>query len=202
MATLIEGKQFNGLYSSRGSFYVNDKLAPESCRVSFHHGYRSLQKYSPIRGFYYSLKYDQNINQIINILTKIENKIHLPEEHCLKICNCNKAIYVQTSAWWDDPIRLTLLTILLRDIKFDSLAECINRGQYLKKTKKAFYKFLSGYVNYQGQKYEGWMRCFSGKFNESMLKKEPLPVEKRIIKVEHHQGWGYTDQTLIAVEIH
>lgn len=159
----------------------------ELCRVTFHEAYYKLcniVKKPP--GFIYVHKAGQSNDSLHALLSEVENKIGLAVEDQVTLTPTqhNTAVHVMPSEWWNDPVRFTLLTCLLRDNA--GTVEKTKEGRYMKPTSAAFDRFLQGNTFYHYDTYQGWLNSLRG---DKASKMQNKPYEKDVCLVEHHIGW-------------
>jgi hypothetical protein len=174
-----------GSYS--GSFLPVGSTVWIGCRVTFHR--------DATTGFYYKFKYQkwEDIKTTIN-----EAEVHLglsePDQLRFHPTNEEDVIYCEPSEWWLDPIRFTLLTVLLREAK-NNLRNSLDAGYFLSLTKAAAERFLDGAVFYHGDKFDGWLNEFMR--TENLTKLQKTPSANETVRVCHHIGWDYHPMKLM-----
>lgn len=143
-----------------------------SCRDTF---LESLI-YKESKNFYYRLSNKQKIEDLILILTGIENKLKLTEQIRIQPTSHKREFLFLVPVWWQNIVRMSFLTLIVK-----------NRIAYIEKTKLAVEKFLQGNVYFHGSRFDGWVSSF--KKNADLL--QPTPLEnKKPIKVKLFYAWG------------
>lgn len=132
---------------------------------SWHHCREVLHKHIENNFFYYLIGPNQDIEFLIENLSKLEKKIKIPKDQKLKILKHlknKKVIKVELSKWWEDPVRFNFLTAFIKSCK-ESFEKTILDSPYFQQTKVATDLFLSGKTCFTGRIFRGWMKNFQNK---------------------------------------
>lgn len=170
----------------------------QSCRVSFHENYDVARikaaegNWGEVPGFYYCpAGAHQTIDSLVGLLSEVEKAAGCSDAGLTISPGVKGSLFVAPGEWWSDPIRLTLLSILLRSAG-DNIEQTIKNHNYLKQTERAVRHFLAGHTFYKSGTYDGWVYAFgpSRAGNEDpgvFLDGKPAPLEE--VGVSQHPGW-------------
>ena len=160
-----------GIYQAyTGSFGVitnrsnrNKRIEWESCREIF--------CYTRQKMFLY---YSENSKNVIRFIKAIQKKLKLCKEDRLNIQCIDKNIsLVVMSEFWLDQCRRSLLTALLRAGDMYKNKDCFDKAiedqYYLKNTRYALNRFLSGHTNMKKfMFFDGWFDTFFDKTKDDV----------------------------------
>ncbi len=181
----------SGYSGGRGQFKSFNDGVWQYCRVTFHEKYYTAFKAkgwaSP--GFLYMNSYKQTLQQILDCLGDVEKNLPLEDQVIVSPTQFENVYHYQPGLWWDDPVRLTLLSCILRDAR-GNVRETLQDGdiRYLGRTHQALEAFVGGATFYQEESYNGWYNSMlDNKEGIVKLKDKPGPEECNVI---HHPGWN------------
>lgn len=111
-----------------------------------------------------------NLRNAKKLFQQIEDRLAVPKENRAEFCRTDKTDWhaVVPHWWFEDPMRRSLFTILLRGSRERDSIRKISDFSYLKGTKTAFRLFLDGYTESDiGNSHAGW---------RDVLKKKPYSL--------------------------
>lgn len=173
-----------------GLFTSADNIKWLNCRDTFLKNVTENKHFGTDWSFFFSK--NETIEDVFKRLHQYESQLNIPEDRqmCLSKTNRN-LIYQLEPKWWNDPIRLSLLTVFIRD---DDVTQKNYVGgssnSYFGQTKHAIDHFLKGNIFYNNDKYHGWVTDFSPQNSLSKLQKEPVHNTK--VEIRWHVTWHYT----------
>lgn len=146
----------NETYSYRNQWF--------SCRELFSPYFTSATE-----SFMFSVKENDEAENISNFFKKIEDKLNLNDSIRISSTSSRKVVLVEPSKWWAKSFcRRQLLTILLRcslSYKGNNFEEALYSIEYASGTRNAVERFLNGYT--YGRIYSrGWYATFKNKPKE------------------------------------
>jgi hypothetical protein len=183
-------------YDSPGCFCNLGTAEMVRCRESFHDKWDKLRLAGgndcprSKDGFYYvsNTGQGQYLDNIYDTFEEIEKIIGVSSGITLAPGRktCPGYVYVEPGPFWIDPIRMHLLSCILKDTQ--GSINSMYRGKYIGPTEGAFKYFLEGNTFYQSYEFKGWHRSFSESTAERhLLGKKPSTVKS--VLVTHNSAW-------------
>lgn len=131
--------------------------------------------------------------RVINFVKLLEKKAKIKDKDKVKLekTNYGNIIAVKLSKFWDNPMRLSLLTILLRaGMKHvNRFTSTVKKNDYLAITQYALNKFIKGHQSFTKKHFDGWVNEFAEEtiedndwFSTSFEAKTKKQIDKLIRK--------------------
>lgn len=163
--------------SSMGTFSTHaNTLSWYECRESFVTNWAKTRAVSPNFLFYLGKKKligsrnPVRQKSVTDFIAYIETKLEIPERTTYHTSECGQVLLVISSPFWNDIMRMSLLTAVMRaaigcvnigrnakciyfDPEKNNIDEMIENNRYLRTTKPSFLKFMDGYTNAVPQVY-------------------------------------------------
>jgi len=151
----------------------------DTCREMFFQSYKTSDYR---RGFYVALPNRPNggpskeFAHLEKLLTDLQDKMGLNPKWRLRIMETDRkdARFIRISTFWSRIYRLDFLTAFIRtakNLKLKTLDEVFARGKYLKHTRPAINRFISGHrkmPDHMVLNFNGWMDFFRKKDDKAV----------------------------------
>lgn len=150
--------------NKKGNTYISEQFY--NCREVFHDDFPkfnniliSTQKYK--------------CKRLISLFDLIETKLNLKKKSKIYLTQRKNVFFVILNNFWNDNIRFSLLTLLIRSglkIKdLNCLQDLLSHNTYLRQTENAFLFFMDGFIKYDGDN-SSWYKQFHNLDADSCMK--------------------------------